>query len=222
MEVKLAGHSVRVGAGPDETLVDQVAYFARVSNPTSQMAGMNNERLIRYLIRHHHWSPFEMVSVNLQVDTTRDIARQMLRHRSFSFQEFSQRYSATETSMGTREARLQDAANRQNSLETDDPDLKKWWVDVQTSLMANTFDAYDAALKKGIAKEVARSILPEGLTWTRLYMAGTLRSWVHYCQLRCGPETQKEHREVAEACADQLARVFPFIRQALETYADSD
>ena len=220
MEVKLAGHSVRVGAGPDETLVDQVAYFARVSNPTSQMAGMNNERLIRYLIRHHHWSPFEMVSVNLQVDTTRDIARQMLRHRSFSFQEFSQRYSATETSLGTREVRLQDTANRQNSLETDDPDLKKWWADIQVSLMANTFDAYDAALKKGIAKEVARSILPEGLTWTRLYMAGTLRSWVHYCQLRCGPETQKEHREVAEACADQIARVFPFFRQAMEMNAD--
>jgi len=220
MEVKLAGHSVRVGAGPDETLVDQVAYFARVSNPTSQIAGMNNERLIRYLIRHNHWSPFEMVSVNLQVDTTRDIARQMLRHRSFSFQEFSQRYSATETSMGTREARLQDTTNRQNSLETDDPDLKKWWADVQVSLMANTFDAYDAALKKGIAKEVARSILPEGLTWTRLYMAGTLRSWVHYCQLRCGPETQKEHREVAEACADQIARVFPFFRQAMEMNAD--
>lgn len=220
MEVKLAGHSVRVGAGPDETLVDQVAYFARVSNPTSQMAGMNNERLIRYLIRHHHWSPFEMVSVNLQVDTTRDIARQMLRHRSFSFQEFSQRYSATETSMGTREARLQDTANRQNSLETDDPNLKQWWADIQVSLMANTFDAYDAALKKGIAKEVARSILPEGLTWTRLYMAGTLRSWVHYCQLRCGPETQKEHREVAEACADQLARVFPFIRQAIMEHGE--
>jgi thymidylate synthase (FAD) len=220
MEVKLAGHSVRVGAGPDETLVDQVAYFARVSNPTSQMAGMNNERLIRYLIRHHHWSPFEMVSVNLQVDTTRDIARQMLRHRSFSFQEFSQRYSATETSLGTREVRLQDTANRQNSLETDDPDLKKWWADIQVSLMANTFDAYDAALKKGIAKEVARSILPEGLTWTRLYMAGTLRSWVHYCQLRCGPETQKEHREVAEACADQLARVFPFIRQAIMEHGE--
>jgi len=220
MEVKLAGHSVRVGAGPDETLVDQVAYFARVSNPTSQMAGMNNERLIRYLIRHHHWSPFEMVSVNLQVDTTRDIARQMLRHRSFSFQEFSQRYSATETSLGTREVRLQDTANRQNSLETDDPDLKKWWADIQVSLMANTFDAYDAALKKGIAKEVARSILPEGLTWTRLYMAGTLRSWVHYCQLRCGPETQKEHREVAEACADQIARVFPFFRRAMEMNAD--
>jgi len=220
MEVKLAGHSVRVGAGPDETLVDQVAYFARVSNPTSQMAGMNNERLIRYLIRHHHWSPFEMVSVNLQVDTTRDIARQMLRHRSFSFQEFSQRYSATETSLGTREVRLQDTANRQNSLETDDPDLKKWWADIQVSLMANTFDAYDAALKKGIAKEVARSILPEGLTWTRLYMAGTLRSWVHYCQLRCEPETQKEHREVAEACADQIARVFPFFRRAMEMNAD--
>jgi len=220
MEVRLAGHSVRVGAGPDETLVDQVAYFARVSNPTSQMAGMNNERLICYLIRHHHWSPFEMVSVNLQVDTTRDIARQMLRHRSFSFQEFSQRYSATETSLGTREVRLQDTANRQNSLETDDPDLKKWWADIQVSLMANTFDAYDAALKKGIAKEVARSILPEGLTWTRLYMAGTLRSWVHYCQLRCGPETQKEHREVAEACADQIARVFPFFRRAMEMNAD--
>ena len=211
MEVKLAGHSVRVGAGPDETLVDQVAYFARVSNPTSQMAGMNNERLVRYLIRHQHWSPFEMVSVNLRIDTARDIARQLLRHRSFSFQEFSQRYSATETSMGTREARLQDTSNRQNSLETDDPDLKKWWVDVQVSLMANTFDAYDAALKKGVAKEVARVILPEGLTWTRLYMSGTLRSWIHYCALRCGPETQKEHREVAQACADQITKVFPLI-----------
>ena len=209
--VKLAGYSIRIGAGPDETLEDQVAYYARVSNPSSQMSGMNNKRLISYLIRHGHWSPFEMVTVTLEIETSRDIGRQLLRHRSFSFQEFSQRYSATETTCSTREARMQDHTNRQNSIQTDDADLKHWWTDQQIEVMDTAFSAYDAALKRWIAKEVARAILPEGLTWTRLYMTGSLRSWIHFVNLRTKAETQKEARELAVECVFQIERVFPQI-----------
>lgn len=211
MTAKLAGYSIRIGAGPDETLEDQVAFYARVSNPSSQMSGLNNNRLISYLIRHRHWSPFEMVTVTLEIETSRDIGRQLLRHRSFSFQEFSQRYSATETTYRPREARMQDHTNRQNSIPTDDADLKHWWVEKQRAVMGSAFEIYDQALKRGIAKEQARAILPEGLTWTRLYMTGSLRSWIHYCELRTGPETQKEARELAAECAVQIARVFPQI-----------
>ncbi len=192
MYVSVQSYSRRVGAAPGDTLGDDICYFARVSNPTSQVSGLNNDKLLKYLLKHKHFSPFEMATICCQVDTTRDIARQMLRHRSFSFQEFSQRYSATETNGDRREARLQDHVNRQNSLDTDDASLIGWWNDVQDSLMASTFDAYDAALKKGLAKEVARSILPEGLTWTRLYMSGSVRSWLHYIELRTDPSTQKE------------------------------
>jgi thymidylate synthase (FAD) len=152
-----------------------------------------------------------MVSATVKITSTRDIIRQILRHRSFSFQEFSQRYSATETTGGVRETRLQDYTNRQNSLQNDDKALDDWWVEKQRAVMGSAFEIYDQALKRGIAKEQARAILPEGLTWTRLYMTGSIRSWMHYCELRTGPETQKEHREIAAECAVQIARVFPQI-----------
>ena len=197
MGAELTGYSARVGANkPNETLADQVCFYARVSNPASQMSGLNNDKLIGYLIKHRHWSPFEMVSVTLRIDTSRDVARQMLRHRSFSFQEFSQRYSATETSCETRPARMQDTSNRQNSWDT-----------------AGSFEVYDLALKKGLSREVARTVLPEGLTWTRLYMSGSLRSWKHYIDLRTGPETQLEHRELARECAEEIHHVFPQITE---------
>jgi len=209
--VTLESYSQRVGAKPGQTLVDDIAYFARVSNPVSQVNNLNNNRLIDYLLKHKHWSPFEMVYATLGIDTTRDIARQIIRHRSFSFQEFSQRYSVTSTDMQLRDARLQDNKNRQNSIETDDNHLKLLWEMRQKQIMHEARVAYDWAIKKGIAKEQARAILPEGLTWTRLYMSGTIRSWIHYVQLRSGPETQKEHREVAKACAAALGPVFPMI-----------
>ena len=208
---KLEGWSQRVGAGPNETLMDQVAYYARVSNPTSQISALKSDGLIKYLMRHKHWSPFEMVNICLQVDTTRDIGRQLIRHRSFSFQEFSQRYAATETMGDYRETRLQDLKNRQNSLETDDKELDKWWKDSQDDITKLAFDTYDQALKKGIAKEQVRAILPEGLTWSRLYVNGTLRSWLHYIELRTDPSTQKEHRELARMCAREIDKVFPMI-----------
>jgi len=212
-KAKLEGWSQRVNADPTETLVDQIAFYARVSNPSSQMASLKNEGLINYLIRNKHWSPFEMVNVCLQLDTTRDIGRQILRHRSFSFQEFSQRYAATETTGDVRETRMQDYVNRQNSLETDDKDLKEWWVNKQIEIMNLTFATYDQALKRDIAKEVVRAILPEGLTWSRLYMNGSIRSWCHYIDLRTDPSTQKEHRELAKMCAEEIAKVFPMIEK---------
>jgi len=208
---KLEGWSQRMGASPNETLMDQVAYYARVSNPTSQISALKSDGLIKYLMRHKHWSPFEMVNICLQVDTTRDIGRQLIRHRSFSFQEFSQRYAATETMGDYRETRLQDLKNRQNSLETDDKELDKWWKDSQDDITKLAFDTYDQALKKGIAKEQVRAILPEGLTWSRLYVNGTLRSWLHYIELRTDPSTQKEHRELARMCAREIDKVFPMI-----------
>ena len=209
--VTLESYSRRHNAPAGSSLINDIAYFARVSNPTSQISALNDEGLIKYLIRHKHWSPFQMANITIQADTTRDISRQMLRHSSFSFQEFSQRYSATETNWELREARLQDHVNRQNSLETDDEGLIGWWNDVQGSLIESTFDAYDAALKKGLAKEVARSILPEGLTRTRLYMSGSVRSWIHYIELRTDPSTQKEHRELARTAAFAIEPVFPMI-----------
>ena len=215
-EVKLTGYSRRIGAQPDETLGDQIAYYARVSNPTSAEMGKGNDKLISYLIRHKHWSPFEMVSATVKITSTRDIIRQMLRHKSFSFQELSQRYSATETTGDVREARLQDHTNRQNSLETDDKELDDWWVKKQRAVMGSAFEIYDQALKRGIAKEQARAILPERLTRSTIFMSGSIRSWIHYCELRTGPETQKEHREIAAACAVQIARVFPQIVGVLQ------
>ena len=208
---KLEGWSQRMGASPNETLMDQVAYYARVSNPTSQISALKSDGLIKYLMRHKHWSPFEMVNICLQVDTTRDIGRQLIRHRSFSFQEFSQRYAATETMGDYRETRLQDLKNRQNSLETDDEELDQWWKGKQDEVANLAFDTYDQALKKGIAKEQVRAILPEGLTWSRLYVNGTLRSWIHYIELRTDPSTQKEHRDLAKMCAREIDKVFPMI-----------
>jgi thymidylate synthase (FAD) len=208
---KLEGWSQRMGASPNETLMDQVAYYARVSNPTSQISALKSDGLIRYLMRHKHWSPFEMVNICLQLDTTRDMGRQLIRHRSFSFQEFSQRYAATETMGDYRETRLQDLKNRQNSLETDDKELDQWWKDKQDEVAELAFDTYDQALKKGIAKEQVRAILPEGLTWSRLYVNGTLRSWIHYIELRTDPSTQKEHRDLAKMCAREIDKVFPMI-----------
>jgi len=209
--VKLEGWSQRMGASPNETLMDQVAYYARVSNPASQISALKSDGLIKYLMRHKHWSPFEMVNICLQVDTTRDIGRQLIRHRSFSFQEFSQRYSATETTGDLRETRMQDYQNRQNSLENDDPEIDKWWKQKQSEVMELAFSVYDQALKKDIAKEQVRAILPEGLTWSRLYVNGTLRSWLHYIELRTDLSTQKEHRDLARMCAREIDKVFPMI-----------
>ena len=196
---------------------DFIAYAARVSNPANQLNTETSGKLLQYLMKNHHWSPFEMVSVTLEINTTRDIARQILRHRSFSFQEFSQRYAdASQLGYTLREARTQDTKNRQNSNETDDELLKRTWEQNQENLMIYAGKIYEDALKAGIAMEVARSVLPEGLTNSRLYMAGTLRSWIHYLQLRTGNGTQKEHREVAQACLEVLKGEFPNILGALE------
>ena len=192
-----------------------VAYCARVSNPANQTNTLTSEKLIRYLIKHQHWSPLEMVSACLEIETTRDIARQILRHRSFSFQEFSQRYAVADLGFEYKEARLQDTKNRQNSLESSDVELDVWWDSKQKFVTTIVQDIYGEALEKGIAKEQARAVLPEGITTSRLYMQGTLRSWLHYIELRSGPETQKEHREVAEACAGALEAIFPMVNEFL-------
>jgi len=188
-----------------------IAYCARVSNPSNQLNTESSEKLIRYLVRHQHWSPLEMVSACCEITTTRDIARQILRHRSFSFQEFSQRYAdpTQDLSFVCREARLQDAKNRQNSIETDDTELQAWWDAKQKFIIESARLAYAEAVERGIAKEQARAVLPEGLTESRLYMNGTLRSWIHFIELRSGHGTQKEHMEVARACAKVIATVFP-------------
>ena len=193
-----------------------VAYMARVSAPQNQCNDATAPRLIGYLIRHRHWSPFEMVNVCLEVNTTRDIARQLLRHRSFTFQEFSQRYADVgELPPATmREARLKHPTNRQASVPTTDEVLAAWWQNAQDDVRAAAETAYQIALEYGIAKEVARAVLPEGLTMSRLYMNGTLRSWLHFCDLRRGPETQKETREVAEAAWSVLREACPAICEA--------
>lgn len=195
-----------------------IAFCARVSNPTNQMNTATSEKLIKYLVNNKHWSPLEMVSVTLEIETTRDIARQMLRHRSFSFQEFSQRYAdpTLHLEFVTREARLQDEKNRQNSVSLDDQPnavaLKKAWEEKQQAMIQLAKETYTWAIEHGIAKEQARAVLPEGLTMSRLYMHGTLRSWVHYIDLRSGNGTQKEHMEVAIACANVIAKVFPIMK----------
>ena len=197
-----------------DTIDEFVAYVARVSNPSNQHNTETSARLIKYLIDHKHWSPFEMAQVVMEIETTRDIARQILRHRSFSFQEFSQRYADPTDDLGftSREARLQDTRNRQNSLHTDDADLKREWETRQQYVINNAKRIYDWAIRNGIAKEQARSVLPEGLTVSRLYMAGSLRSWIHYCQLRMKSDTQKEHREVAIDCWYELTRICPSLK----------
>ena len=188
-----------------------IAYCARVSNPSNQLNTETSEKLIKYLIKHQHWSPLEMVSACIEIETTRDIARQILRHRSFSFQEFSQRYAdpTKDLSFVLREARLQDTKNRQNSIAVDDPALQAWWDAEQKFVIESVKRIYEEAIKRGIAKEQARAILPEGLTTSRLYMNGTLRSWIHFIQLRSANGTQLEHQEVAKACAVVIAKVFP-------------
>jgi len=201
-----------------ESTTELVAFCARVSNPSNQNNKDTSEKLIRYLIKNQHWSPLEMVNMCLEIETTRDIARQMLRHRSFSFQEFSQRYAdpTKDLDFVLREARLQDTKNRQNSIETDNLALQAFWETQQKNVIAAAKSAYDWAISNGIAKEQARAVLPEGLTVSKLYMNGTLRSWIHYIQLRSGNGTQKEHMEIAKACAKVIATVFPLSAEFIQ------
>jgi thymidylate synthase (FAD) len=200
-----------------------IAFCARVSNPANQFSTATSDKLIKYLVKHQHWSPLEMVSVCLEITTTRDIARQILRHRSFSFQEFSQRYAdpVKELAFVLRDARLQDPHNRQNSIDMDIQNdehrfLTYQWEQMQQRVINEAKNAYTWAISKGIAKEQARAVLPEGLTESRLYMNGTLRSWIHYIQLRSANGTQKEHIEIAKACAGVIAEIFPLASQLVE------
>jgi len=200
--------------GPDEF----IAYVARVSNPSNQHNIETSAKLLKYLVKHKHWSPFEMAHVTMEINTTRDIARQILRHRSFSFQEFSQRYADPTNDLGFvhREARLQDTKNRQNSIESDNEQLQQEWKDKQWFITNVVRDTYEWAIDNGIAKEQARAVLPEGLTVSRLYMAGSVRSWIHYCQLRCANGTQKEHREIAQECWKELIRIYPSLDNLID------
>jgi len=212
--ISLSKPSAETGCHTAEELV---AYAARVSNPSNQNNSKTAGKLVRYLIRENHWSPLEMVHLTLEITTTRDISRQIIRHRSFSFQEFSQRYAKSE-SFEVREARLQDLKNRQNSvaLTEDDVELSRQWRDKQSDLLQQSKEVYNWALDNGIAKEQARAVLPEGNTETTLYMAGTLRSWIHYCDLRMGNGTQKEHMDVAKKCWEIIGVHFPDVIKALE------
>ena len=210
MSVRLISYSQGEGY---ENLQELVAYCARVSNPSNQNNTATSQKLLRYLAREKHWSPFEMVSACLEIETTRDIARQILRHRSFSFQEFSQRYAEQAEFTLFREARGQDYKNRQNSIEIEDVDLKMEWLKKQAEVAVAVKDAYNWALENNIAKEQARAVLPEGNTKSRLYMNGTLRSWMHYIELRSGNGTQKEHQEVAIECGKVLSTIFPIMEE---------
>lgn len=220
MNVKLISYSEPDGSMPADIddIQDLIAFCARVSNPSNQTNTETSEKLIQYLAKHKHWSPFEMVSACLEIETTRDIARQILRHRSFSFQEFSQRYAdpTKELEFVYRDARLQDTKNRQNSIETDDKELKRLWQEQQQFIIRAAHSAYDWAIVNGIAKEQARAVLPEGLTVSRLYMNGTIRSWIHYIELRSANGTQKEHMDIAKACAVEIAKVFPMIKNYVQ------
>ncbi len=214
MNVKLLSFSQPTKEFSDMGITDAqelIAYCARVSNPSNQFNTETSEKLIKYLIKHQHWSPLEMVSACIEITTTRDIARQILRHRSFSFQEFSQRYAdpTKDLNFVIREARLQDTKNRQNSIEVNDPGLQEEWAMIQNAVIDAAKEAYNWAIENGIAKEQARAVLPEGLMESRLYMNGTLRSWIHFIELRSGNGTQKEHQEVARACASVISSVFP-------------
>lgn len=215
MKVKLISYSQDTEG---RNLLEQVAYCARVSNPANQNNMETAEKLVRYLIKNQHWSPLEMVSVCLEIETTRDIARQILRHRSFSFQEFSQRYAIADLGWEYKEARIQDLKNRQNSISLDKEHeehqkLAQQWQLMQESITQKVMETYDWAVTNGIAKEQARAVLPEGITLSRMYMNGTLRSWVHYIQLRSANGTQKEHQLIALACADAIEPVFPMIKE---------
>ena len=219
MKVRLLSYSQPTAEFFDQGILNAqelIAYCARVSNPSNQFNTDTSEKLIRYLIKHQHWSPLEMVSACIEITTTRDIARQILRHRSFSFQEFSQRYAdpTKDLSFVLRETRLQDPKNRQNSIEVvqDNPEarvLAQGWERAQTRVKLAAIEAYNWAIENGIAKEQARAVLPEGMMESRLYMNGTLRSWIHFIELRSANGTQKEHQEVANACASVIASVFP-------------
>ena len=216
MNVKLLSYSQPTDEFKSMGLDDAqelIAYCARVSNPSNQLNTDTSEKLIRYLVRHQHWSPLEMVSACLEITTTRDIARQILRHRSFSFQEFSQRYAdpTKDLNFVTREARLQDPKNRQNSVATDDQALENEWFRAQQRVIYAAKREYEWAIKNGIAKEQARAVLPEGLTVSRLYMNGTLRSWIHFIELRSANGTQLEHQLVARECGSVIAAVFPML-----------
>jgi thymidylate synthase (FAD) len=216
MKLELISYSQRpAGVDHGDTVTDLVAYCARVSNPNNQNNKDTAEKLIRYLVNNQHWSPLEMVSMCLEIETTRDIARQMLRHRSFSFQEYSQRYAdpTKDLEFVTRDARLQDTKNRQNSIDVDDTLLQNDWFRAQQRVIYAAQREYEWAIKNGIAKEQARAVLPEGLTVSRLYMNGTLRSWIHYIQLRSANGTQKEHMEIALKCAEVIAKVFPMANE---------
>ena len=218
MEIKLVSYSKPVIDGL-ETPTDLVAFCARVSNPSNQFNSETAEKLIKYLIDHSHWSPLEMCHVTLEIQTTRDIARQILRHRSFSFQEFSQRYAdpTKDLNFVVREARLQDPKNRQNSIsEGVDVMVQAGWDQLQREVIEKAKSVYSWAIENGIAKEQARAVLPEGLTESRLYMAGTLRSWIHYLQLRSANGTQKEHMDIAHECAKVIAEVFPISTQFIQ------
>jgi thymidylate synthase (FAD) len=220
MNVRMISYSKPSEEMFDEGLIDVqelVAFCARVSNPSNQFNTDTSEKLIKYLIKHQHWSPLEMVSACLEIETTRDIARQMLRHRSFSFQEFSQRYAdpTKDLSFVLREARLQDTKNRQNSVENKNLALAAWWEERQKRVIEEAKNAYEWAITNGIAKEQARAVLPEGLTVSRLYMNGTLRSWIHFIELRSANGTQKEHQEVARECAKVIAEVFPLANELI-------
>ena len=214
MNVRLVSYSQPTSEFADLGIADAqelIAYCARVSNPANQFNTETSDKLIRYLVRHQHWSPLEMVSACVEIETTRDIARQILRHRSFSFQEFSQRYAdpTQDLSFVVREARLQDPKNRQNSVETDDQRLQRDWEYQQQQVIDYARSAYQWAIAKGIAKEQARAVLPEGLIESRLYMNGTLRSWIHCIELRSANGTQKEHQLGALACAKAISAIFP-------------
>lgn len=216
--VKLVGITKPFGfavTGDIQTAEDLVAYCARVSNPNNQQNTATADKLLKYLVKNKHWSPFEMVHIVMEIQTTRDIGRQILRHRSFSFQEFSQRYAEVQNMSEPREARLQDQKNRQNSIETENANLIAEWENIQNDLMVNSTKAYVWALENGIAKEQARVVLPEGLTMSRMYMSGTLRSWIHYCELRMGNGTQKEHRELANMCWGIIINQFPSLSEVL-------
>ena len=219
MKVKLVGITKPINQDYGETTEDIVSYCARVSNPKNQKNFTTSSKLLSYMIREGHWSPFEMVHLTIEIETTRDIARQILRHRSFAFQEFSQRYAdpTKELKFVDREARLQDPKNRQNSIELDiDSELHHDWKMEQMNVVSSAMDSYNWAIKNGIAKEQARAVLPEGLTESRLYMSGNLRSWIHYCQLRMGHGTQLEHTKIAKECWDILKEEFPEVTDAVD------
>lgn len=208
--------TVRLISSSHDNLIEEIAMMARVSNPSNQNNSKTSEKLVKYLIKHKHWSPFEMVSLTLEIDTTRDIAHQIVRHRSFAFQEFSQRY-ADPAAMGfpfeLRQTRMQDEKNRQNSVETEDELLNRHWIQQQKRVIDVADGVYKWAIGVGIAKEQARAVLPEGLTKSRLYMAGTLRSWIHYVDVRTTPGTQKEHLEIARQCGNIIEPFFPMMKE---------